>query len=69
MKSTQLGVGKAQTAKGATILVFRYSPPGNYAGQFDENVKPPFSSALRHDTSFVLVLVFVILSVLMQKLL
>lgn len=40
MNSKQLGVGKAHTARGGTILVFRYHPPGNYRGQFRENVKP-----------------------------
>lgn len=40
MNSKQLGVGKAHTARGGTILVFRYYPPGNYLGQFRENVKP-----------------------------
>lgn len=43
VKSTELGVAKAEKNSGGTILVFRYSPPGNYRGQFPENVKPNVS--------------------------
>ncbi|XP_028391024.1 uncharacterized protein LOC114515905 [Dendronephthya gigantea] len=45
VKSTQLGVGKAEKTNGGTVLVFRYTPPGNYRGQFSENVKPALGSA------------------------
>ena len=40
VKSTQLGVAKAEKASGGTILVFRYYPSGN-SGKYAENVKPP----------------------------
>ncbi|CAB4024581.1 Golgi-associated plant pathogenesis-related 1-like [Paramuricea clavata] len=43
VKSTEFGVAKAEKNSGGTILVFRYSPPGNYLGQFPENVKPKVS--------------------------
>ena len=33
------------TLTGAIILVFRYKPPGNFIGQFAENVKPPTGEA------------------------
>lgn len=38
--STQLGCGKAQCG-GQTLYVCRYSPPGNYSGEFVENVPRP----------------------------
>jgi uncharacterized protein YkwD len=38
--STQVGCGKAQ-CNGQTLYVCRYSPPGNYAGEFKENVPRP----------------------------
>ena len=44
VKSTQLGVAKAETKSGGTILVIRYYPSGN-SGQYAENVKPPVGSA------------------------
>jgi len=59
VKSTKLGVGKAQRKSGGTVLVFRYSPPGNFLGQFPENVKP---------TSIMHVLAIGILSLLLQTL-
>ena len=37
IKSTQLGVAKAEKKSGGTVLVFRYSPPGN-SGQYAENL-------------------------------
>jgi hypothetical protein len=68
VKSTELGVAKAERSSGGTVLVFRYSPPGNYRGQFAENVKPPLGSAVYHGTSLTHVLVIGILSLLLQTL-
>ena len=65
VKSTELGVGKAQRQSGGTVLVFRYSPPGNYLGQFPENVKPPLGSAVYHGTSIMHVLAISILPLLL----
>jgi len=36
--STEIGVGKA-TNGGQTFVVANYYPPGNYQGQFKENVQ------------------------------
>ena len=33
-KTTEVGIGVAVSAKGATYVVARYNPPGNYTGQF-----------------------------------
>lgn len=38
--TTQIGCGLAQCG-GDDLLVCNYSPPGNYAGQYVENVPPP----------------------------
>lgn len=36
--STKLGIAKAQNSKGQIFVVANYDPPGNYQGQFEENV-------------------------------
>lgn len=67
IKSTEIGVGKAMTGSGATILVFRYNPSGNYLGSFAENVKPPIGEAFVHRPSFMYSLGFSIISVFVAK--
>ena len=37
--SRQFGIGKAKSKTGAEYAVGRYSPAGNFVGQFPENVK------------------------------
>lgn len=37
-ESTELGCGSAKSKRGGTYLVCNYNPPGNYEGQFKENV-------------------------------
>ncbi len=39
--STKMGVARASNSSGWTYVVTNYSPPGNYVGQYDENVLPP----------------------------
>jgi len=39
--SVELGVGIATSASGRVYIVARYSPSGNWAGQFGNNVLPP----------------------------
>lgn len=42
-KNTQyLGVGIAKNAYGRTVIVATYFPPGNYKGQFINNVLRPY---------------------------
>ena len=67
VKSTQLGVAKAERKSGGTVLVFRYSPPGN-SGQYAENVKPPVGSAVRHGAPVEHMLAVGILSLFLQRL-
>ena len=40
-ESIELGMAKATSINGQTIVVANYSPPGNYAGKFTRNVLPP----------------------------
>lgn len=39
--SSVLGCGRAQTRSGGTYVVCNYDPPGNWEGQFRENVPRP----------------------------
>lgn len=39
--SRELGVGKARSRQGKTVVVAMYRPPGNVCGLFEENVLPP----------------------------
>jgi Cysteine-rich secretory protein family len=39
--SKELGVGKAKSRSGRIYVVANYYPPGNYQGQFAQNVLPP----------------------------
>lgn len=39
--SKNLGIGIAKSGKGGTYVVANYDPPGNYYGQFKENVPRP----------------------------
>ena len=39
--SKEVGIGKARDQNGKVIVVANYSPPGNYIGQFRENVPYP----------------------------
>ena len=39
--SKELGVGKATSRSGRIYVVANYYPPGNYQGQFAQNVLPP----------------------------
>jgi uncharacterized protein YkwD len=39
--SKKLGCGKAKSADGKVFVVCNYDPPGNYQGQFPQNVVPP----------------------------
>lgn len=57
-KSVELGVGYAIGNKGGRYehyCVAQYSPPGNYLGQFHQNVKPARSFALNLKSSMHLV--------------
>lgn len=38
--STELGVGMAKNSKNQIFVVTNYNPPGNYQGQFGQNVLP-----------------------------
>lgn len=38
--SRELGVGMAKNSKNQIYVVANYDPPGNYQGQFRENVLP-----------------------------
>ncbi|CAF1392433.1 unnamed protein product [Rotaria sp. Silwood1] len=38
--SQKLGVGVARSSTGAVYVVAQYTPPGNYQGQFQANVRP-----------------------------
>ena len=67
VKSTQLGVAKAEKASGGTILVFRYYPSGN-SGQYAENVKPPVGSSVCYGVSINHMLAVGILSLFLQVL-
>lgn len=42
--STKLGCGKATSVDGKVFVVCNYDPPGNYLGQFPENVLPVLST-------------------------
>lgn len=44
--STQLGCGKAKSSDGKVFVVCNYNPPGNYQGQFPQNVLPVLSTML-----------------------
>jgi len=39
--STELGMGMARDQTGKVIIVANYNPPGNYIGQFAQNVPMP----------------------------
>jgi len=39
--STELGMGMASDRSGKIIIVGNYNPPGNYTGQFTQNVPMP----------------------------
>ena len=39
--SKEIGVGKAQSRDGKTIVVASYRPAGNMVGSFRDNVLPP----------------------------
>ena len=39
--TSKFGIAKATAANGNVYVVARYSPPGNFPGQFPENVKRP----------------------------
>jgi hypothetical protein len=39
--STELGMGMARDRSGKVIVVANYNPPGNYIGQFAQNVSRP----------------------------
>jgi hypothetical protein len=41
--STELGIGRARDQNGKVFIVANYNPPGNYIGQFAENVPRPRS--------------------------
>jgi len=44
INSRYLGCAVAKSSSGWAYLVAQYDPPGNYAGQFIDNVKPPTGS-------------------------
>ena len=46
INSTKVGCGKATSVYGEVFVVCNYDPPGNYQGQFPENVLPVLSSML-----------------------
>jgi hypothetical protein len=39
--STELGIARARDQNGKVIVVANYNPPGNYIGQFTQNVPMP----------------------------
>lgn len=39
-ESQKLGVGVARSSSGRVYVVAQYTPPGNYLGQFQANVRP-----------------------------
>ena len=41
--STELGIAKAVSGSGKCYISANYKPPGNYEGQFIENVLPPIN--------------------------
>ena len=53
--SKEIGVGKAKNSKGEVILVYRYSPVGNYNSEesFANNVKPPIGGISKHHASIL----------------
>jgi hypothetical protein len=57
INTKELGVGKANTSSGAIILVYRYSPSGNYLGAFAKNVLPPPGNAFTHTASILVCLI------------
>ena len=40
-ESKEIGIGKAQTQTGKTLVVANYLPAGNMIGDFPNNVSPP----------------------------
>jgi len=42
-KTQKLGIAKAKTKAGKTIVVANYEPAGNWIGQYKDNVPPPLN--------------------------
>ena len=54
-KTKQIGAAQAPRIDGRVVVVVRYSPAGNYYGQYKENVLPALSEAGQTCFSFVFV--------------
>lgn len=66
VKTELLGVAKANTSSGGVILVYRYSPSGNYLGEFADNVRPPLGNAFAYTGSLLVCLVPAISSMILH---
>ena len=66
VKTKLLGVAKANTSSGGIILVYRYSPSGNYLGAFADNVRPPLGNAFTYTGSILVRLVLAISSMILH---
>ena len=54
-KTKQIGAAQAPRRDGRVVVVVRYSPAGNYDGQYKENVLPALSEAGKTRFSFAFV--------------
>ena len=54
-KTKEIGAAQAARRDGRLVVVVRYSPAGNYDGQYKENVLPELSGVGQTRFSFVFI--------------